>query len=380
MTDETPQSSLKPDASTVSEERPVQKIVLPGQSPEGEHILGTLIKRTYDIVPGGRCTRAENDKKLISGDVFYADPMNSTVKFESDFVPYKIATDVVLIGKAYAPGGQPVPMLTVSLRIGETCKELAIIGDRLAGFITKRSAPVFTDPQPFVEMELRYERAYGGVDIFSDPKVACIYPRNHLGRGFAVRNTKRSVDKLPLPNIEDPQNLLTPEGLCPGHFKYWERQPIPQGLGWFLKSWKPRAGFAGIMPADRPAEQEAREIYAQMVPSSQKAMFDQTQIPDMDFRFFNGASDGLALPFLTGDEPVQLTHLDPQGELVFQLPGEKPKMGLDIGEGVQDLEVVLHTVQICLEDKQVDLVWRGATEYPGPEWLTQMKKMDVHVG
>ena len=165
MTDETPQPSSKPDTSTVGEERPVQKIVLPGQSPEGEHILGTLIKRTYDIVPGGRCTRAENDKKLISGDVFYADPMNSTVKFESDFVPYKIATDVVLIGKAYAPGGQPVPMLTVSLRIGETCKELAIIGDRLAGFITKRSAPVFTDPQPFVEMDLRYERAYGGVDL-----------------------------------------------------------------------------------------------------------------------------------------------------------------------------------------------------------------------
>ena len=28
-------------------------IVLPGQTPAGEYILSVLLKRTYDIVPGG---------------------------------------------------------------------------------------------------------------------------------------------------------------------------------------------------------------------------------------------------------------------------------------------------------------------------------------
>src|SRR5258708_17053813 len=84
-------------------ERIMQKIVLPGQTPQGEHIFGVLVKRTYDIVPGGRCTRATADKKLVPGDVHYDDPINSTVKFESDHVPFKLATDVVLDGRACAP-------------------------------------------------------------------------------------------------------------------------------------------------------------------------------------------------------------------------------------------------------------------------------------
>ena len=71
-------------------------VVLPGQTPAGEHILAVLLKRSYTIVPGGGCVRAPADQKLHAGDVHYGDPMNTTVKHESDFVPFKLATDVVL--------------------------------------------------------------------------------------------------------------------------------------------------------------------------------------------------------------------------------------------------------------------------------------------
>jgi hypothetical protein len=47
--------------------------------------------------------------------------------------------------------------------------------------------------------------------------------------------------------------------------------------------------------------------------------------------------------------------------------------------GVQEPLVVLHTVMIRMEDRQVDLVWRTAVPYPGPDWLPQMKKMEVLV-
>lgn len=368
-----------PDDPGKSDTRAIQKIVLPGQDCEGVYVLSTLVKRTYDILPGKPCQRAQKDTALIAGDTYYRDPLNSTVKYESDFVPYKIATDVVVNGTAYAPQGQSVATLMVSLRIGDAYKELILIGDRMAGYISKRSAPIFTDPLPFDKMELRYERAYGGVDVFSDPKVACIYPRNHLGRGFAVRNTPRSVDKLLLPNIEDPKDRLTPERLCPGHFKYWEKQPMPQGFSWVLKSWKPRAGFAGVMPADHSAEQDLREVYSQLISPTQLPLFDQTKLPGMDFRFFNGASQELALPFLSGEEVVELVNMSPEGTLSFQLPGERPKIGIDIGEGTQQPYTVLHTVQIRLEERQVDLIWRGAVPYPGPDWLPKMKKMHVTV-
>ena len=371
-------TSVNQNPPPAAAERVIQKIVLPGQTPQGQHVLGVLIKRTYDIVPGGRCARAVADKKLIPGDVHYGDPMNSTVKFESDFVPFKLATDVVFNGKAFAPPGQRVVSLTPSLIIGPHRKDLFVIGDRVARHHGKRD-PIFTEPQPFETMELRYERAYGGVDIYSEPKMQCVYGRNHLGRGYAVANTPRAVENLPLPNIEDPNDRLTPARLCVGSFKDWERQPMPQGLGWTMKMWRPRAAYAGVMPADRALEQELRKAYATLVPPDQRKAYEKTQLPDMDFRFFNGASAGLAVPFLNGTEQVGLLNLDPQCKTYFQLPGERPKIGLDLGQGVQEPHVFLHTVMIRMEDRQVDLVWRGAVPYPGPDWLPEMKKMDAMV-
>ena len=47
-----------------------------------------------------------------------------------------------------------------------------------------------------------WRRAYGGMDIYSDPKLPCPYGRNPLGRGFVIANTKRAVDNLELPNLE----------------------------------------------------------------------------------------------------------------------------------------------------------------------------------
>jgi len=360
------------------EERKIQKTVLPGQTPEGQHVLSVLVKRSYNIISDKRCIRAEADQKIFAGDVNYGDPMNSTVQFESDFVPYKIATDVVLNGKAYAPGGNPIDSLTASLIVGQHRKDILVIGDRVAMFQRWRD-PEFTDPKPFTAMDIRYENAYGGVDIYSDPTMPCIYPRNILGKGFVINKSKKTLDNLALPNIEDQNDLLTPARLCAGSIVYWSHQPIPQGFGWFHKTWQPRASFAGVMPADRALEQELREVYAKAVPPEQKNAFDQTNLPDMDFRFFNGASQGLVFPFMSGEESITLINLTLDREIRFQLPGERPRIGLDIGEGVQVPEVVLHTVMISVEERQADLVWRGAVPYPGRDWLPEMKKMDVFI-
>lgn len=373
-------TSLKPvDAITPTPgARELRKTVLPGQTPAGEHVLAILHKRTYRIAPGGRCERVEADFKLLPGDVHFDDPMNTAVKLEADFVPYKLATDVVLNGMAHAPGGRATYALTASLSIGTVTKEVVVIGDRACAF-QDGGAPIFTEPTPFRTMEMRYERAFGGVDIYSDPKVPCGYARNHLGKGFAVTNTKRSIDGLALPNLEDPANLLTPDRLTIGHFMYWEQLPMPANFGWYLKYWQPRAGMAGVMPADRKFERELRTAYAKLVPAHQKEMYDKTGLPDMDFRFFNGASPGLAVPYLRGDEPIRAINLTPDGDLSFQLPGDRPGLGLDLGAGVQEPEVVLHTVMIRLDEREVDLVWRGAVPYDGPDWLPRMTKCEVSV-
>jgi len=109
-------------------------IVLPGQSPEGEYILSVLLKRSYLIVPGGLCVRADKDFKIVTGDMHYDGPMNSSVQFESDFVPFKLGTDVVLNGNAYAPGGSAAHELTATVLVDSHRKDIAVIGDRVSKF------------------------------------------------------------------------------------------------------------------------------------------------------------------------------------------------------------------------------------------------------
>src|SRR5262249_21356269 len=158
-----------------------------------------------------------------------------------------------------------------------------------------------------------------------------------------ISRDRRAIDNLELPNLEDPQNPLVPALIATRHFIAWERQPMPQSFGWVSKIWRPRSTLAGVLPADRPVEQELRKVYASAVPPEQKALYEQTQLPDMDFRFFNGAPEGLALPFLSGTEEVRLINLVPEGEVFFKLPGDRPRIGLDIGKGMEEPPAILHT-------------------------------------
>lgn len=365
-------------AAAVASEQGGARMVLPGQSPTGDYVLSVLVKRTFQIVPGGVCARAEEDRQIVPGDVFWDDPMNSSVRYESDLVPFKVATDVVLNGTAYAPGGVARKSCHVSLQVGEQKKTVYIIGDRVARY-AQGAEPTITEPASFTTMELRYERAYGGTDVYSDPKVLYPYPRNPLGRGFVVANTPKAVDNLSLPNLEDPQAPVSKNPLCLGEYGQWKSRPMPAGLGWFPKVWLPRAELAGILPRDRPVEQELRKAYARLLPADQREPYLKHGLRDMDFRFFNGASAGLTLPFLQGGEPVVTENLSPAGRLSFQLPKERPRIGLDIGDGVQEPEVAMQTVMMRMDEGQLDIVWRGAVPYRGPDWLPEMRKMEVSI-
>jgi hypothetical protein len=353
-----------------------EQILLPGQTPAGEYILSVLVKRTYAIRPGQACVRLPVAAKLVKGDKHYGDPRITPVQFESDLLPFKLATDIVVIGKACAPGGQPALELLCAVQAGQVRKEVLVTGDRTCIF-QGNTSPRFTEPEPFLEMPVTYDRAYGGVDIRSEPGTSYPYPKNPLGRGFVVSNIREAVDGLALPNIEDPQQRLTPAGIITGQYPRWEHQLMPQGLGWYSKCLYPRALLAGVMPADRPFEEMMRKEYEKAVPEEQREMYRQTRLPDMDFRFFNGASPGLVVPYMNGDEDVALERLAPEERLSFRLAGERPRIEIDIGFGVYSPEVVMHTLTIRSDDRQLDLVWRGCVAYPGPDWLPEMKKLDI---
>jgi len=354
--------------------------VLPGKADDGKPIFSVLAKRTYDIIPGQACGRAERTNPLVKVDVYYdnGDPENSTVQYETDLTPFKIATDVIVIARAHAPGAKPVAQMEVSVEVAGRKKVIRVTGDRRCIYRDK-SVPAFTEPAPFTEMEIRYDRAYGGQDTQSNPDLPFYYPRNQAGKGIVVKNLRQSVEGLVLPNLEDPQDLLTPDRLILGERDRWNRQPLPQGFGWFQRTWYPRCSFVGSVPGDVDLDEPMREELLGLVPKGQVALARQFKLPSFDVRFNNGASLGLIFPFLSGGEPVRLLNLTPEGQLSFSLPKETPRIMLDIGLGENELKPVLHTVCVRVAERQVDLVWRGAHEYPGQDWLPEMKQMVTQV-
>jgi hypothetical protein len=354
--------------------------IVPGLNPQGEHIFSVIVKRTYRIVPDGQAERAEVDRPLRQIDQYYddGDPEWSTVQYESELAPCKASTDVVVIGKAYAPRGVATEQTTVGVQVGGRKKTLRVTGNRQCRY-REGAAPVFTDPERFTEMAICYDRAYGGRDEKSLADVPFLYPRNFMGAGVVLRNVKAAVEGLPLPNIEDPQDLITPERLFIGEPDRWHLQPLPQGFGWRQRTWYPRCALLGAYPAFIDPGTVTVEERMGLLPRNHVALAKQSKLRPNEAQFANGASFGMIFATFKGDEDVVLGRLTPEGVLKFSLPADTPAIGLDLGQGMQPLAPKLHTVSIRPDDRELDLIWSGAQTYEGYAWLPKMTRLMAEV-
>jgi hypothetical protein len=357
----------------------VFEIVL-GKDHLGNHVVSVIVKHSYRITPDGTITRRETDHPLRKIDHYYddGDPEWATVQYESELAPYKPETDMVVIGKAYAPQGAATQEMNVRVKVGLKEKTLIIIGDRECHFRANR-APVFSDPLPFSEMEIRYERAYGGKDETSVQEIPFYYARNTMGKGVVLRNTRESVEGLPLPNIEDPKDRLTPERLIIEEPERWHLQPLPQGFGWRQRTWYPRCALLGVYPAFTDVGTVTAEERMGLLPKNHVALAKQSKLPTYEAEFNNGASLDMTFPALQGNEQVSLSGLSPNSQLVFSLPSEKPNISLDIGKGAKQLDTQLHTLSVRPDDFEVDLIWRGAYLYEGYSWWSHSKRLHAEV-
>lgn len=287
-----------------------------------------VVRGTFDIGPGGETAPSREQDPIVAADVYHGDEGTSSIRYESDLTPTKPGTDVVMIGAANAPEGRAVTSLQVSLRIGDLRKTIDVIGDRLwDGF-------GMTAAEPFTEMPLVYERAYGGFDPASarGPHSA-FFRRNPVGRGFAG---SRLDPGTPLPNIESPGRRMTSP----------KDRPDPEGFGFVSRFWEPRSTLGGTMDDDW-----------------RKSQFP---LPPTDFNpdYFQGAHpDLICRPHLRGDEPVEIAGMAAEGPLRFRLPGVAA--GVSVHRRRRNPETrlaALDTVIFRPNERKLNLVWH-ATAY-----------------
>ena len=269
---------------------PFEVETIPCVGPEGKIVLTIIVKGTFDIVTGQPGEAASEQIPVAFGDEYYNEKDGGSVKFESDVAPFKPRADIVLVGRGYVPKGALVRALDASLRVGRVRKTIRVYGNRQWQCLSRLLPDSISKPEPFSAMDLVYERAFGGID----KEGGGFCEQNLIGCGFFEKKTAKALDGAPLPNLEDPNNLI----------RSWKDHPQPVGFGFYGRAWMPRRGFLGTY------DDKWRKERSPDLPE------------DFRFEYYNGAHPDLQVDgFLKGDEEVELANLTSEGKVGFQLPG-----------------------------------------------------------
>ncbi len=363
-----------------------------GLDPEGRFILAVLAKRSYRYDDSGRCT--PHEAPLPLREIGAYDEADAELLHDADAYPLKFRTDVVLHGQA--GGAEPVRQLQCGIRIGGYEKRIAVIGNRKAA-VSHAGGLMFSEPAPFTAVPLSYRYAYGGRDEAGHAALGnpldeldkyvpdydlsnfslCDYPRNPIGKGYLCHWDPASLETLELPNLEDPHDRLTPARFFAGQWDRWPAMPMPQGLGWLSHSWFPRICYFGFVPKHDPAYAATPEVARGLLPPD----FMAAKPAGLhSFAFTQGASLGLQLPHLRGDELIELANILPMPRARIQLPGERPVIHTDGRNGkLAPTTLALHTVYIEPYKNRVSLTWRGSAPALRPYMEEELKTMPLRV-
>lgn len=292
---------------------------------QGRHHWAVAVKATFDIGLSGALKLADEQLPPALAPEYSGVPGNSSLRWDSDLLYVKPATDVIAEAWAHAPRGKPCTSMPVSLRVGPVHKQLLVHGPR--SYHKGMSGISMTDSEKFDAVPLRYESAYGGIDTNDqDSRNHRIYSKNPVGKGFAVR--PETLSGRSAPTLEYPGRDLA--------------KSEPAGFGPLDAGWSPRLEHAGTYDATWAVRKKPllpddyNELHASSAPADQR-------VPQ----------------FLSGGEPVELIGLSEAHVLRFMLPKIHLTYRTQVGRRSAEHHGRLVTVLLLPEQRQVALVWQS---------------------
>lgn len=282
-----------------------------------------LVKGTFSLKPNEPAVAAE-EPEPPTGDMHYGEDSEKSLRYASDFAPYKPNTDLLLTGACHFPQGKAGSVSTVSFRVGSWSKTLAVVGNRTL----KRGRIV--GPESFQEMGVTYDNAYGGAG----------FARNPFGVGHQEETAPDGTRVRRLPNVvyprdvaADPDSRLEPAGFGPFPVTAPERmgKAGTYDKGWLKKNWP-------------------------WLPD------------DFDWTYFNAAPKDQQLPNdLRGDEDLFFDNLHPiYPQYAAKLPGIRARCFLheriDGALRFREVPLKLDTLYAEPDSEKLILVWRGHVE------------------
>ncbi len=315
---------------------PLSTALIPGLDKNGYDYAVVIMKGNFKITPNqNRLVLSDEPAIIFQGDAHYGDPVETSVRYESDTSMLKRGTDIVVNGHAYAPGQHAVLAQDVSLQVGNLNKTCRVFGDR--HWEKSVTAWGYSHPAKFDRLPLLYENAYGGIAPNSaENKTPEASTSNPLGKGYIGLKGK-PTEGLPLPNIEDRRYLI----------QKWDDRPPLAGFGFISRGWQPRIALAGTYDAHWQKQRHP------LLPL------------DFDDRYFNGAHPDLITPVpLSGGEPVILTNMSESGVMAFDLPVWHDPVTVFLKDSKVLFQPVMDTVVIEPDAHNVQITWRVTVPCP----------------
>lgn len=304
---------------------------IPGKINFPDYSLTFIVKGTFDLAPGSRASVAK-EQLFPTGDEFYEgdEEMRGGARYSSDFAYYKPRADILLVGKCHAPKGTKVPARQVTFKAGSKSKTLNVFGNRYwkKSILGSRAA----EPEPFTEMELRYENSFGGSK----------YRNNPVGKGIDRIELEDGKKVRALPNILRPDDPV----LTPGS------KPESAGFGPIGQMWHDRFSKLG----------------------SYKGNYLKKRWPwfpeDFDWSHFNAAPADMQVEgYLKGDEELFLENLHPEHvQYRSKLPGLRIRFFLNESDLTEKNNTIFRevsmnadTLWVDMENEKLVLIWRGVS-------------------
>lgn len=302
----------------------------------GAEQLTVVLTATYDIAPDGALSLTDPQPPVVVADAFAGDAGASSMTCACELTPEKPGTDVLLTGSAIARRPRTRAM-DVRLCVGTIEKVVRVFGTRRWKRRLGRAS--IEGPEPFDEVPLVYELAFGGVDDSpKDEKRHAAEPHNPIGRGFRAERSQLEWNGTELPQIEDPSDLITSP----------TQRVAPAGFGPICRHWLPRLAHAGT--------------YDDAWVSGRLPLLPV----DFDARFHQAAPEDLiATARLSGGEPVEITGCTREGVLTTALPTRAPAIEIRVAERSETPPVALDTVHIDTRARTLRIVWKGTGRVHG---------------
>lgn len=296
---------------------------------EGNKYHCLIVKCTYQWDDEGKLSHAETQPDLVIQDEYDAEPQESSLRYVTDLVPYKPATDVLITGTAVPPLGKAVTEWVAGIVVGSIKKGVRLVGPRQWQHRAVLGWKL-SDPLPCDGVALTWENTWGGqlADAKSEKDV---YWRNPLGKGFHGRAPLDKDKIYSAPQIEDYFHPITdihaeyaPMGFAPLDIFYHDRSAV---AGTFDEKWQKNT--APSLPLD------------------------------MDMAFYNVAPrDQIVKDYLKGGETVRLTGLTENSPFEFTLPRHNMCAVVYYEpQGSETFHMNLDTVAIDLDEKTVTMRW-----------------------